>query len=84
MSNPQLLVPVVLSEETLNTMMEMVSQVCQERGGEPWEEFARHTNGLIRQDIERAREQAGEDVAYSDEIDHVFRPCRPPVGAKRR
>jgi hypothetical protein len=23
-------------------------------------------------------------VAYSDEIDHVFRPCRPPVGAKRR
>jgi hypothetical protein len=22
--------------------------------------------------------------AYSDEIDHVFRPCRPPVGAKRR
>jgi hypothetical protein len=44
-------------------MMEMVSQVCQERGGEPWEEFARHTNGLIRQDIERAREQAGEDVS---------------------
>jgi hypothetical protein len=22
--------------------------------------------------------------AYSDEIDHVFQPCRPPVGAKRR
>jgi hypothetical protein len=22
--------------------------------------------------------------AYSDENDHVFRPCRPPAGAKRR
>jgi hypothetical protein len=63
MSEPQLLVPVVLSEETLNTMMEMVSLVCQERGGEPWAEFERHANGLIRQDIERAREQAGEDVS---------------------
>jgi hypothetical protein len=78
MSNPQLLVPVVLSEETLNSMMEMVSQVCQERGGETWEEFERHTKGLIRQDIERAREQAGEDVSsYNYYVYHEHTRARP-------
>jgi len=25
-----------------------------------------------------------EKYAYSDEVVHEFRPCRPPVGAKRR
>lgn len=63
MSEPQLLVSVVLSEETLNTIIEMVSQVCQERGGEHWKGFDRRVTGLIRQDIERARDQAGEDIA---------------------
>ena len=78
MSNPQLLVPVVLSEETLNTIIEMVSQVCQERGGDLWKEFERHTNGLIRQDVERAREQAGEDVAsYSFYVYHEHTRARP-------
>jgi hypothetical protein len=78
MSNPHLLVPVVLSEETLNAIMEMVSQVCQERGGEPWEEFERHTNGLIRQDIERAREQAGEDISgYNYYVYHEHTRARP-------
>ena len=28
--------------------------------------------------------QASIDVAYSDEVVHEFRSCRPPVGAKRR
>ncbi len=78
MSEPQLLVPIVLSEKTLNTMMEMVSQVCQERGGEPWEEFKRHTNGLIRQDIERARDQAGEDISgYNYYVYHEHTRARP-------
>ena len=78
MSEPQLLVPVVLSEETLNAIMEMVSQVCQERDGETWEEFESHTNGLIRQDIERARDQAGEDVSsYNYYVYHEHTRARP-------
>ena len=78
MSNPQLLVPVVLSEETLEMIMEMVSQVCQERGGDTWEEFEGHTNGLIRQDIERARDQAGEDVSsYNYYVYHEHTRARP-------
>ena len=77
MSEPQLLVPVVLSEETLNAIMEMVSQVCQERG-DTWEEFERHTNGLIRQDIERARDQAGEDISgYNYYVYHEHTRARP-------
>ena len=29
-------------------------------------------------------EAVGRAIAYSDEIVHEFRACRPPVGAKRR
>ena len=75
---PQLLVPVVLSEKTLDTIMEMISQVCQERGGENWVTFERHVTGLIRQDIERAREQAGEDVSgYNFYVYHEHTRARP-------
>ena len=78
MSEPQLLVPVVLSEETLNTIIEMVSRVCQERGGDTWMEFERHVTGLIRQDIERARDQAGEDVSgYNFYVYHEHTRARP-------
>ena len=77
-AKPQLLVPVVLSEETLNTIMEMISQVCQERGGKDWKRFERHANGLIRQDIERARDQAGEDISgYNSYVYREHTRARP-------
>ena len=53
----------------------------------------RYTGRTLSAECLQAAVQSVEDllnirprrrVAYSDEIDHEFRACRPPVGAKRR